>query len=65
MTSSAHIGNIPPDSLTGCQDRISLTGLMYVHLCVFIDLLECLKGHGDYLHEHATGDVAVLAFVPK
>ena len=39
--------------------------MAYVHLVGFIDLLECLKEHEDYLHEHATGDVAVLAFVPK
>ena len=41
--------------------------MAYVNLVGFIDLLDCLKEHEDYLHGHAAqaGDAAPLALSPK
>ena len=39
--------------------------MAYVNLVGFIDLLDCLKEHEDYLHGHAPGDAALLALSPK
>ena len=39
--------------------------MAYVYLVGFIDLLDCLKEHEDYLHGYAAGDAPPLALSPK